>query len=180
MRIHAAVGAIGVVCLASTAHAGAMYEYSATAYQDAARTELLFTVTARVENDIILEFDDGLFGLYIGFDISDINVKNPLGERMDAEGVFYQQYSEGLVGDVVYGYGLSFSYEGESFTLNGLFGSFTDVSTLQGYSNQQGTGSVEGEDIYTVANMIPVVPGPGAAMIVGLGGFAIGRGRRRR
>ena len=180
MKIHAAVGAIGVVCFASTVHAGAMYDYSATAYQDSARTELLFTVTARVENDIIFEFDDGLFGLYIDFDITDINVKNPLGERMDAENVIYQQYSEGLVGDVVYGYGLSFSYEGDTFSLNGLFGSFTDVSTLQGYSNQQGTGSVEGEDIYTVANMVPAVPGPGAVMIVGLGGVAIGRGRRRR
>lgn len=180
MKIHAAVGAIGVMCLVSTAQAGAMYEYSATAYQDSARTELLFTVTARVENDIINEFDDGLFGLFIDFDITDINVENPLGDRMDVENVVYQQYSEGLVGAVDYGYELSFTYEGDTFELGGLFGSFTDVSTLQGYSDQQGIGSVDGDDIYTVANMIPVVPGPGAAMIVGIGGFAMGCGRRRR
>ena len=180
MKIHSAIGAIGVTCLASTALAGEMYDYSVTAYQDSDRTELLFTVTARVENEIVFEFDDGLFGLYIDFGMSDIDVENPLGESMDVDSVVYQQYSEGLVGEVVYGYGLSFSYLGTSFTMGGTFDSFTDVRTLQGYSNLQGTGSVQGEDIYTVASMTAVVPGPGAAMIAGLGGFAIGRGRRRR
>ena len=180
MKIPAAVGAIGVACLASTAHAGAMYDYSVTAYQDAARTELLFTVTAKVEDEIIYEYDDGLFSLFVDFDITDINVQNPLGETMDVDNLVYQQYSEGLVGEVEYGYGLSFSYIGEPFEMGGLFGSFTDVRTLQGYSNRQGTGSVDGDDIYTVASMVPVVPGPGVAMVVGLGGFAAGRGRRRR
>lgn len=197
MKSFAAAGAIGVGLLVTTVNAAEIYEYSAIAYWDAGRTDEAFRVTASLVNEIDTMYVG--WGYRAGFRAFDIDIEVaeddgavPLGNVTNASLVQYNGPIDGQAGNPWDEHGCEFylmrNVSNWWMKLHGFLDPFedpyNDVQELRSFTDVLGTGEIKfpGQRIefYTVASMTPAVPGPGAGMVVGLAGFAIGHRRRRR
>lgn len=189
MKKSVLVGALGGAMFSTAAGAGDVYDYTLQIYSDAAMTDLMMTMTATVENEVVGKFQDGDFSLTIDFAVSDALVWWGDPEEEDADDVSdltYSQFSEGLFKEVSYGTQVSFREEDDGgwISVEGLFPEFIDVNSLVGYTNLIGEGTLTYDktdvtDIYT-SSTLAMVPGPGTGLLLGLGSLGFGRSRRRR
>ena len=197
MKSFAAAGVIGAGLLVTAVDAAEIYEYSTIAYWDAERTDEAFRVTATFENDIDnmyvgWGYRGGFRTVDIEIDVAEDDGSVPLGNVAHAWLTQYNGPIDGQAGNPwdEHGYEFAIMRNANSWwmKLHGFLDPFedpyNDVQELRSFTDVLGTGEIKfpGQriDFYTVASLAPTVPGPGAGMVVGLAGFAIGHRRRRR
>lgn len=198
MKSFAAAGAIGVGLLVTAVDAAEIYQFSAIAYWDAGRTDEAFRVTTTHAKDMDTMYlgNWGVWGSFsavaIEVEVAEDDGSVPLGNVSNAWLNQYNGPIDDEPGNPWDWHGYSFDImESESsswMNLHGFLEPFEDplydVRELRSFTDVLGTGTISlgGDEIdfYTVASLTPAVPGPGAGMVVGLAGFAIGHRRRRR